>query len=140
MIKVSILFLLALTLFWPRTYFVAGGAEGGAGNGTSMAVETPSQTAPIFKIVTAYSALDSCHNPVEDGCLTASGKIAKVGMVACPYGISFGTKVFIASEWFVCEDRTAKKYNGRFDIFLGYGKEAHQRAIEFGIRKLEVLF
>lgn len=85
--------------------------------------------------ITAYSAIDSCHYA---NCITASGKPAYVGGVACPRKYRLGTKVRIGDEVYVCEDRTAKKYDGRFDIFMGYTASAHKKAIIFGLRKLEV--
>lgn len=85
--------------------------------------------------VTAYSELDSCHYP---GCPMASGKKAYIGAVACPRHIKLGTTVIISGLPFTCEDRTAKRYDGRYDIFMGYGKQAHTNAIIFGKRTLTI--
>lgn len=68
----------------------------------------------------------------------ASGKSAYIGAVACPREIKLGTKVKIAGVPYVCEDRTARKFNGRFDIFSGYGQKAHRKAITWGIVKLDI--
>lgn len=84
---------------------------------------------------TAYSEFDSCHYP---NCAMASGKPAYIGAVACPRDIPLGTEVEIAGQPFTCEDRTAKRYDGRFDIFTGYGEDAYKLAINFGIKKLPV--
>jgi len=85
--------------------------------------------------VTGYSSLDSCNTKL---CLMASGKSAYVGAVACPRKIPLGSKVRINNKVYTCEDRTAKRFDGRYDIFFGYGKEAHAKAINWGIRKVDV--
>ena len=88
--------------------------------------------------ISAYSEKDSCHYPTEGGCLVASGKVAKVGMVATNL-YPFGTRLLIDGEVYIVEDRIAKRYgNTRIDIFVGYGDEAHENAIKWGIKKLEV--
>jgi len=86
-------------------------------------------------IVTAYSEIDSCH---YEGCIMANGEPASPGFVACPRAIDFGTKVVIKGEVYECGDRTALRYDGRFDIFIGYGDEAHAEALEFGLKELSV--
>jgi 3D (Asp-Asp-Asp) domain-containing protein len=68
----------------------------------------------------------------------ASGKKAYVGAVACPRRFKLGTKVRIAGQLLTCEDRTAKRYDGRFDIFQGYGQQAYDKAITWGIRRVAV--
>lgn len=87
--------------------------------------------------ISAYSELDSCHYPSSKGCFTASGKIARVGMVATNL-YPFGTKLKIGNKIYIVEDRVSKKYNNRYDIFMGYGEEAHQEALKFGIQYLPV--
>ena len=87
--------------------------------------------------ISAYSELDSCHYPTKEGCLTASGKIAEVGMVATNL-YTFGTKLRINGEIYTVEDRISKRYNDRIDRFMGYGQRAHDEAIEFGIQHLQV--
>lgn len=85
--------------------------------------------------VTSYSELDSCHYP---NCIMASGKRAYVGAVACPRDIPLGTKVTIDGSEYTCEDKTALRYNGRYDIFQGWGEEGHNKAIKFGKQELLV--
>ena len=90
-----------------------------------------------IKTITAYSELDSCHYA---NCVMASGKRAYVGAVACPRNIKLGTKIYIDGFGeLICEDKTALKFNGRYDIFMGYGEEAYKKAIAFGIKKLLVI-
>jgi len=64
----------------------------------------------------AYSKTETCQ---DRECITASGKIAAFGMLTCPYQIPFGTILVIADARYSCEDRTSRKYNGRFDIYMG---------------------
>lgn len=86
--------------------------------------------------VTAYSELDSCHHK---GCPMASTKKAYVGAAACPRSIPLGSTIVIKSiGTFICEDRLAKRFDHRFDIFTGYGKIAWQEAVAFGVKVLEV--
>lgn len=92
-------------------------------------------TTPIQATVTAYSEIDSCH---YENCVMASGKRAYVGAIACPRNIPLGAEVMIAGETYRCEDRTNLALDGRYDIFMGYGKESHRRAIEYGIQTNEI--
>lgn len=85
--------------------------------------------------VTAYSEIDSCHHK---NCAMASGKRAYVGAVACPREIKLGTMVIIDNKPYICEDRTALTYNGRFDIFMGYGEDSYQKAKKYGIHEKDV--
>lgn len=81
-------------------------------------------------VVTAYSEIDSCHH---ENCAMANGIRAAIGYAACPRELALGSKVRIYGEIYTCGDRTAKRYDGRFDIFMGYGPEAHRDALVFGI-------
>src|SRR3990167_1965141 len=83
--------------------------------------------------VSAYSEIDSCH---YQNCIMANGKPAKVGYVACPRSVALGTIVELLGTTYECGDRTAKWVDGRYDVFMGYGKEAHTKSLEFGIKQL----
>jgi len=85
--------------------------------------------------VTAYSEFDSCH---YENCAMASGKRAYIGAVACPRHIELATRVMIDGKTYTCEDRTAKRYDGRYDIFMGYGRESYDKAINYGIKTTNV--
>lgn len=91
--------------------------------------------------ISYYSELDSCHNPTyatgERKCLTASGKIAEVGMVAYNQ-VPFGTKLLIDGKVYSVEDRTAKRYSDRIDIWVGMGEQAHKQALANGLQHREV--
>jgi len=96
-------------------------------------------SAKLHKI-TAYCTCKICCGKWSDG-YVASGKEAKVGMVACNY-LSFGTRVSIDGLGdFVVEDRGAKRYFGTkdkplyaIDIFM----PSHEKAKQFGVKHLNV--
>lgn len=85
--------------------------------------------------VTMYSAIESCH---YENCVMASGKRVYIGAVACPRKYVFGTEVEIDGARYTCEDRTAIRYDGRFDIFAGHLYEDYDRALKWGIRTMEI--
>lgn len=89
----------------------------------------------VVALVTAYSEIDSCH---YENCAMASGKRAYVGAIACPRDIELGTEVIIDNTTYICEDRTNKNLDGRYDIFIGYGQSSYDEAIVFGIKEKEV--
>ena len=91
----------------------------------------------VKKEISWYSELDSCHNRTPEGCLTASGKIAKIGMVAT-WLYPIGTKLEIDGKIYTVEDRTKKELGHRIDIWTGMGKEAHQLALLNGIQYKKV--
>lgn len=85
--------------------------------------------------VTAYTAIETCR----DRCTMASGKQAYVGAAACPRDIPLGTWVDIQGIGIVvCEDRTAQRVDGRFDVFFGYAADDYARAIQFGKSQREI--
>ena len=89
--------------------------------------------------ISFYSELDSCHYRTPEGCLTSSGKIAKVGMVATNL-FPFGTKLLIGGQEYIVEDRISKRYGQtRIDVFCGMGEEAYQTALKKGIQYKEVV-
>ena len=51
-------------------------------------------------------------------CIAASGAniCGRRDAIACPRAIKFGTLIEIRGQSYVCEDRTARKYDQRFDI------------------------
>ena len=55
--------------------------------------------------------------------------------VAGPRSIPFGTRVWIEGVGVrVVQDRLARKYDGRFDVFFA----SHKEALRFGKRSLKV--
>jgi 3D (Asp-Asp-Asp) domain-containing protein len=85
--------------------------------------------------VTAYCACQKCCGPNASG-LAANGKPPIEGVtVAGPRRFKLGTKVTIATVGArVINDRLARKYDDRFDVYF----TDHQAARRFGIRRLTV--
>ena len=85
--------------------------------------------------VTAYCPCKVCCGQWAGG-PTASGKMPVAGItVAGPRSIPFGTRVWIEGVGErVVQDRLARKYDGRFDVFFA----SHKEALRFGKRSLKV--
>jgi len=86
--------------------------------------------------ITAYSEMETCPNR---DCITASGEIARRGVMACPSWIPFGTPIELDGTIFRCADRTHSRYNGRYDIWVGYGWDNYKKALEWGLRQKEII-
>lgn len=82
-------------------------------------------------IITAYSKRETCPDTV---CITSSGKRASMGLVACPRVFLYGTRIEIKGKEYECADHTAKRFDGRIDIFM----DSYEKALDFGIQELEV--
>lgn len=84
--------------------------------------------------VTAYCACVKCCGPDAAG-ITASGKRAKVGMVAASRSIPFGTRLHISGlGWYTVQDRLSGRYDNRVDVYTS----SHAEAQRFGKRSLKV--
>lgn len=86
--------------------------------------------------VTAYCACTLCCGPHATG-LNARGKHPVQGVsVAGPRNIPLGTHVRIEgmTNVFTVDDRTARRFDGRFDLFFN----SHKDALKFGRRELTV--
>jgi 3D (Asp-Asp-Asp) domain-containing protein len=51
--------------------------------------------------------------------------------IAAPRWVALGSRVFVCGKEYVVEDRTARRYDGRFDIFVA----TKQEALTWGKRK-----
>ena len=72
----------------------------------------------ITAIVTAYCATG---HPCADGHMPQTHHT-----VALPRCFRLGSRVEIDGYWYVGEDRTARRYDGRFDVFVrtaGYARK-----------------
>lgn len=87
-------------------------------------------------IVTAYCHCALCCGVANQP--TASGLYPVPGItVATARSIPFGTRVHIAGiGWRKVQDRTAKRFDGRIDIFMS----SHAEAKRFGKKNLEIFF
>lgn len=92
----------------------------------------PRYTVELAK-VTAYTKHETCPN---NECVTASGTKPEAGRtVACPRKIELGTKVEINGKVYVCEDRTARWVDGRYDIYSGDDRQSWLLAKEYGVQE-----
>jgi 3D (Asp-Asp-Asp) domain-containing protein len=106
----------------------------------------PSKVSPMLEestvelyTVTAYCPCKVCCGKWSGG-PTASGKMPKPGITgAGPRSIPFGTRVRIEGVGErVVQDRLAKRFDNRFDVFFGSDEQAHGKALRFGKRTLKV--
>lgn len=63
----------------------------------------------------------------------ANGEKVHQGAIACSRDIPLGTKIYTSGEIFTCEDRLAKRFDHRFDIWM----EDCSKSLDFGKRTLE---
>ena len=86
-------------------------------------------------IITAYCACRVCCGPDAAG-ITANGKAPRQGVtVAASRRVPFGTVVWIRGVGRrVVQDRTAIRYDGRWDVYF----DRHQDAVRFGKRKASI--
>ena len=86
---------------------------------------------PVYADITMYTALETC---IPSECTMANMERPVVDRsVACPREIPFGTMIYIEDVGLrLCEDRTALRYNGRYDLFGGYTEQDYEDAINFG--------
>lgn len=88
-------------------------------------------------VVTAYCPCRKCCGQwAGSGQRTASGTVPTPGRtVAGPRSVPFGTRVHIAGVgWRVVEDRTAKRFDGRWDVLFA----SHAEALKFGKQQQKV--
>jgi 3D (Asp-Asp-Asp) domain-containing protein len=87
-------------------------------------------------IVTAYCACKICCGSNAHG-ITASGMRPVPGVTcAASRSFPFGTKVRIAGHEYIVQDRLAKRYDSRVDIYYA----THAEAKKAGIRTMRVEF
>ncbi len=90
----------------------------------------------ITAIVGAYTKIETCPGRA---CVTARGTAPLAGRtIACPRRYPFGAIVLVGSVGYICEDRTARRFDGRFDIYFGDTEADYERAIEWGIPEKEI--
>jgi hypothetical protein len=90
----------------------------------------------VRAIVTFYTPTETCPKGQIALCKTAWGKGAVEGRtVACPRRYDLGQRISIFGAALICEDRTALKHDGRWDIFI----EDYALAKEIGIQETEVI-
>ena len=74
------------------------------------------------RVVTGYSStVDQCDSTPF---ITANGERVRVGTIACPRYIPFGSVVVVDGKIYTCNDRMALKHAHRFDIWFPTRAEA----------------
>ncbi len=92
----------------------------------------------VESYVTEFNKESSCHYPDgKGGCLTASGRKAESGIVACSNSFRLGTRVNIGGVVYECQDRYAKWVDAlrvlpTYDIWTD---GTTQDALKFGLQK-----
>ena len=93
--------------------------------------ETSNKLVLTNVIITAYCICKLCCGPHATG-LTASGSKPVQGItIAGPRNVQLGTRVVINGHTYVVQDRTARRFDGQWDIYL----RSHKDAVKFGIKK-----
>lgn len=86
--------------------------------------------------ITAYCACVKCCGTSSPG-INAAGRAPVQGVsIAGPRRFPLGTRVKLEgmTNVFIIDDRLAKKYDSRFDLFFN----SHSDALRFGKRRLRV--
>lgn len=89
----------------------------------------------LTAIITAYCACKVCCGPNAKGINASGKKPTESHSIAASRRIPFGSKIRIGRETFTVDDRLAKKYDSRFDIYM----RDHREAKKFGIRTNKVI-
>lgn len=86
--------------------------------------------------MTGYCPCAKCCGDWSATGRTASGQVPRAGLtVAAPRNVPLGTRVRIAGlGWRTVQDRTARRYEGRWDVFFS----SHAEAARFGKRTLKI--
>lgn len=88
----------------------------------------------ITAVVTAYCACKTCCGPNAKG-ITANGQKPIQGItIAASRSIPFGSRVTVGDHQYYVQDRLAKRYDSRFDVYF----TKHSDAKAFGIRTNKV--
>ena len=86
----------------------------------------------ILATITAYCSCTKCTKGTG---ITANGKIPTPNLtIAASRSLPFGTKVITSYGVYEVQDRLAKRYDSRFDIYMS----SHKAAREFGIKTQQV--
>ena len=86
--------------------------------------------------ITAYCACPICCGKGAKGITAAGTRPVQGRTIAAPRSVPLGAKVRVQGlpGVFTVEDRTARRFDGRWDVYF----ERHQDAKNFGKRRLDV--
>lgn len=89
----------------------------------------------LTAVITAYCSCKLCCGPNAKG-ITANGRKPVEGItIAASRRLPFNTDVILNGRTYKVQDRLARRYDSRFDIYMS----SHQSALNFGIRTQQVL-
>ena len=88
----------------------------------------------LTAIITAYCHCTICCGPNAKGINATGNKPQPNRSIAASRSIPFGSKVKIGSHTYTVDDRLAKRFDSRFDIYM----RDHLKAKKFGIRTNQV--
>jgi 3D (Asp-Asp-Asp) domain-containing protein len=85
------------------------------------------------EVISAYCHCKKCCGAALG--ITADGSRVRPGIIAAPRNVPFGTRVVVEGVGaFVVRDRTALRYDGRWDIYM----PTHWSAVQFGKKEKNV--
>jgi len=90
----------------------------------------------FYAETTEYTKIETCPN---HQCHTADGRIPEKDKVAaCPRRLRLGTRLLVADQEYTCTDRTANRFDGRFDLYHGATETDYEEAIKYGKQVKEI--
>lgn len=85
----------------------------------------------LIATITAYCSCKTCCGPNAKG-ITANGLQPTQGKtIAASRALPFGSKVVVEGKTYEVQDRLARRYDFRFDIYF----DKHSDAVKFGIKR-----
>jgi len=91
-------------------------------------------TNTIHAVITAYCICTKCCGPHATGLNAAGHKPVEGVSIAGPRAYKLGTRVEINHHVYVIDDRTAKRFDGRWDVY----RASHKSALKWGKQELTV--
>jgi len=86
-------------------------------------------------VVTAYCLCHKCCPASSKGLCANNRPPVQGTTIAASRTIPLGSSVIVAGHTYIVQDRLAKKYDGRFDIYFN----RHSDALKWGIRTQQVI-
>lgn len=83
----------------------------------------------ITAVLTAYCACRTCCGPNATGLTAAGTRPIEGRTVALPRRFPLGSRVVIGGHTYIGEDRTARRFDGRIDVYCASHETAKRRGI-----------
>lgn len=88
----------------------------------------------ITAVTTAYCSCKLCCGPNAKGLCANNRPPVQGTTIAASRAIPLGSSVIVAGHTYIVQDRLAKRFDKRFDIYFS----SHQAAKNFGIQTQQV--